>query len=84
ATQTAVEQFQTARGLPITGLVDQPTWQALLSYKPVTVTWVKQQGQTLAMASRASLRARVPWSAHLRARGYEIPRDLGAGGRPAG
>jgi peptidoglycan hydrolase-like protein with peptidoglycan-binding domain len=84
-TQAAVEQFQSAHGLPVTGVVDPPTWQALLTRKPVTVTWVKQKGQTIGVAARtghAHLRLSVPWSAHLPARGYEIPRDLGAG-RPA-
>ncbi len=83
-TQAAVQQFQTAHGLPVTGLVDSPTWQALLAYKPANVTWVKQHGQTVAVTARAGLRLRVPWSARLPARGYEIPRDLGAGRQPAG
>jgi peptidoglycan hydrolase-like protein with peptidoglycan-binding domain len=83
ATQSAVEQFQTAHGLPVTGLVDQPTWQTLLALKPVAVTWVKQQGQTIAVAARGgTLRLGVPWSARLRARRYEVPRDLGAGRPP--
>ena len=82
-TQSALEQFQTAHGLPLSGVVDQPTWQALLAYKPVSVTWVRQQGQTIAVAARGgALRLSVPWSAHLPARRYEIPRDLGAGRRP--
>ncbi|HTX31257.1 MAG TPA: peptidoglycan-binding domain-containing protein [Solirubrobacteraceae bacterium] len=83
ATQSAVEQFQTAHGLPVTGLVDQPTWQALLARKPVAVTWVKQRGQTIAVAARGgTLRLGVPWSARLPPRRYEIPRDLGAGRPP--
>jgi hypothetical protein len=90
-TQAAIQQFQTAHGLPVTGLVDAPTWQALLAYKPVNVTWVKQNGQTVAVTARATrlrsgvrLHLDVPWSARLPARGYEIPRDLGAGRRPPG
>ncbi len=82
ATQAAVEQFQIAHGLPVTGVIDTSTWQALLSRRPLTVTWVTQQGQTIAVASRAGVRLPVPRSAHLRARGYEIPRDLGAGRAP--
>lgn len=82
--QAAVQQFQTAHGLPVTGLVDAPTWQALLAYKPVSVTWAKQQGQTVAVSSRAGVTLAVPRSARLRARRYEIPRDLGAGRRPPG
>jgi hypothetical protein len=82
STQAAVEQFQTAHGLAVTGIVDQPTWQALLARKAVSVTWVRQKGKTIATAARDDLRLTVPWSAHLPARRYEIPRDLGAGGRP--
>jgi hypothetical protein len=82
ATQAAVEQFQAAHGLPVTGLVDVATWQALLAYKAANVSWVKQNGKTVAVTSRARLRLPVPWSARLPARAYEIPRDLGAGGRP--
>ncbi len=63
-------------------MIDQPTWQALLAYKPVKVTWAKQQGKTIAVAARAGVRLAVPWSAHLPARRYEIPRDLGAGAPP--
>jgi hypothetical protein len=89
ATQAAVEQFQTAHGLVADGTVGQSTWQALLAYKPVKVTWVTQQGKTMAVAARggaarSGLRLTVPRSAHLPARRYEIPRDLGAGGRAAG
>lgn len=83
-TQTAVEQFQTAHALPVTGLVDQTTWQSLLAYRPAAVTWVKTQGQTMAVTSRAGGVVPVPWSAHLHARRYEIPRDLGAGGSGRG
>jgi peptidoglycan hydrolase-like protein with peptidoglycan-binding domain len=88
ATQTAVGQFQTGHGLPATGVIDPLTWQALLHYPPAKVTWSTQQGQTVATASRKAtasptpLRLAVPWSARLPARGYEIPRDLGAG-RPS-
>jgi hypothetical protein len=88
-TQAAVLQFQTAHGLPATGVIDAPTWQALLAYKPVPVTWVEQQKQTIAVVSRAGARDRrmrlrlgVPRSARLRARRDEIPGDLGAGTRP--
>jgi peptidoglycan hydrolase-like protein with peptidoglycan-binding domain len=87
-TQTAVEQFQTANGLPVTGLVDPVTWQALLRYPPAKVIWSTHHGQTVATAARAAakgttLRLPVPWSARLPARGYEIPRDLGAGHGPS-
>jgi hypothetical protein len=83
-TQSAVQLFQSAHGLPVTGFVDPLTWQSLLSYKPVRVTWLRQGGQTVATMSRSTLRVSVPWSARLHARRYEIPRDLGAGGQPHG
>jgi Putative peptidoglycan binding domain len=83
-TQSAVEQFQAAHGLPATGMVDATTWPVLLGYQPVAVTWTKQHGKTVALAARGGLELEVPWSAHLRARRYEIPRDLGAGRRPPG
>jgi hypothetical protein len=79
-TQAAVDLFQSARGLPVTGVVDPATWQSLLTFHPLAVTWVRQQGQTVAVASRAAdPRLTVPWSARLPARRYEIPRDRGAG-----
>ncbi len=81
-TQTAVEQFQTAHGLPVTGVVDPATWQILLRYKPVTVTWITKRHKTVAVASRAAhgaLALPVPASADLPAVRYEIPPDLGAG-----
>jgi len=81
-TQTAVKSFQTAHGLPVTGLVDPTTWQALLSHQPANVTWSQRRGKTIATAARDSLTLPVPASARLRARRYEIPRNLGAGGQP--
>jgi hypothetical protein len=38
-TQLAVEQFQSAKGLPITGVVDAGTWYYLLRYQPAFVHW---------------------------------------------
>jgi hypothetical protein len=78
-TQAAVERFQSAHRLPVTGIVDQPTWQALLSYPRPNVVWTTGHGKTTASAARAGLPLAVPWSARLPARGCEIPRDLGAG-----
>ncbi len=77
-TQAAVEAFQAEHGLPITGVVDTPTWQALLRYPPVHVKWVLRKHRLTATAAAAGLRP-VPKSASLRAKGYEIPRSLGAG-----
>jgi peptidoglycan hydrolase-like protein with peptidoglycan-binding domain len=38
-TRTAVDNFQIAHGLPVTGLVDTATWSALLRYAPAYVKW---------------------------------------------
>ena len=95
-TLAAVEQFQAARGLPSTGVVDGPTWQALLSYARPSVVWTSQPGLSPAATSGggisigtardvsggAGLKLAVPLSARLPAREYEIPRNLGAGPRP--
>jgi Putative peptidoglycan binding domain len=81
-TQAAVGQFQTAHGLPVTGIVDPATWTALLRYAPATVTWISKRHKPVAVASRAagrSLVLPVPESARLSAVRDEIPRDLGAG-----
>jgi hypothetical protein len=80
-TQAAVEGFQSAHGLPVTGIVDPSTWAALLQYPPVSVIWVRQQGKTVAQTARRSLVLKPPASASLPAKRYEIPRDLGAGRR---
>jgi len=84
-TQAAVEQFQAAHGIPVTGMVDPTTWQALLRYPRPTVVWTGQQGTaTAAIAARAltatkRLTLPVPLSASLPAKGYEIPESLGKG-----
>lgn len=80
--QLAVEQFQTAHGLPVTGIVDPDTWQALLRYPPASVTWATRKGKKVAYASRSGLMLTPPTSARLPARRDEIPRDLGAGTGP--
>ena len=80
--QSAVQSFQAAHGLSITGAVDLPTWTALLQYPPANVTWTSG-GARAARAARGKRRdgltLPVPRSASLPAVGYEIPRDLGAG-----
>jgi hypothetical protein len=38
ATDTALRNFQTQRGFPVTGTTDAATWQALLALTPVTAT----------------------------------------------
>lgn len=86
-TQAAVAAFQTAHGIAPSGKIDPTTWAALLRYAPVHVTWEIRGGHQVATPSRTRAGARmatagvlpVPKSASLRARGYEIPRSLGAG-----
>ena len=83
---TAVMAFQTAKGLTPDGVIGPDTWQALLAYAPAKVTWTSSgaslvtaaAGRTAA-ARRTGMVAVVPRSAHLRARGYEIPPHLGRG-----
>jgi hypothetical protein len=75
-TQTAVEQFQFAHGLVADGVIGPGTWQALLRYQPAKIRWgVKSKRATVASVGLTPL----PKSASLRAKGYEIPADLGAG-----
>ncbi len=38
-TQAAVQSFQVAHGIPTSAIIDAATWQALLRYQPVPVTW---------------------------------------------
>ena len=73
-TQTvqAVSAFQAAHGIPVSGQIDQVTWTELLKLEPTAVSWT-----TSARAS--SGRRNGPSSAHLRAKGYEIPSELGGG-----
>lgn len=76
ATRSAVERFQSIHRLPVSGQVNVATWGALLRYPAAPVTWTSG-GARVAGASGLVLTA--PASARLRARGYEIPPDLGAG-----
>jgi peptidoglycan hydrolase-like protein with peptidoglycan-binding domain len=69
ATDVALRDFQTQRGLPVSGQTDVPTWQALLSLQPVPVAWTSRSQP--AFTSRASAS---------RARKREIP-VLGANPR---
>jgi hypothetical protein len=81
-TLAAVDAFQTAHGLPVTGLIDTATWNALLRYRPVAVTWVLKKKRLVATTAGSAQIAHIPKSASLRAKHYEIPRSLGAG-RPS-
>ena len=53
ATDTALRDFQTQRGLAVNGTTDGPTWQALLALQPVAVTWTSNDKP--AFAARALL-----------------------------
>ncbi|MFL5909906.1 MAG: peptidoglycan-binding protein [Gaiellaceae bacterium] len=64
----AVQAFQSSKGLPVTGQVDTPTWNALLQYAPAEPDW--GSGVSAASAGRRT----GPPTAHLRARRYEISR----------
>ena len=79
-TQTAVENFQTSHGLSPSGLIDAATWQALLRFPPVSVTWTAKGAH--ASAGKGSLLLQVPSSSRIRTRRYEIPPHLGAGRGP--
>ncbi len=87
ATMRAVESFQSAKGLPVSGVVDAPTWAALLRYRPVNVAWVLKRKKVVAVTTRAgrgprrskaSVIATVPASASLPDRGRDLPPHLGA------
>jgi peptidoglycan hydrolase-like protein with peptidoglycan-binding domain len=77
-TKAAVEAFQRAHGLPAIGLIGPATWGALLRYAPARVNWVTRRTRQVATAARANVQ-QVPASASLKAKRYEIPRNLGAG-----
>jgi hypothetical protein len=86
-TMTAVQRFQTAAGLPAIGTIGPATWQSLLRYRPVLVSWTSTGAHALAArdAARAGSAATgrvialpLPKSASLPAKRNEI---AGAGGR---
>jgi hypothetical protein len=86
ATVSAIQSFQTAHALLPDGVLGPATWTALLRYKPIPVIWQSKHGKR--SATVASLRGahvvRVPKSASLPAKRYEIPAALGAGRPPKG
>ena len=79
-TASAVRDFQTGSGLPVTGQLDAATWPVLLRATPLAVDWVAR-AKAKAHASAASTARGVaagtgpngPSSARLPARRYEIP-----------
>jgi hypothetical protein len=70
ATRVAVEDFQSRRGLPITGTVGPLTWKALLTVRPVAINWSRPRA-TLTKAEAPH--AGEPRSATLPATHDEIP-----------
>jgi hypothetical protein len=85
-TQNAVAAQQSAAGLPATGQIDTPTWQALLRYVPAPRTWTAKASAARAGAPRAAAARAVaqgrngPRSAMLPAVRDEIsPRSHGRG-----
>jgi hypothetical protein len=84
ATRAAVQSFQSQHGLSASGAITSATWRALLRYPAAPVRWTR--GGALVAADQgaggvtgAGQIMRVPRSASLPSRRYEIPRSLGAG-----
>ena len=82
-TQAAVEAFQTAHGLPATGVVDVATWGLLLKYQPVYVHWAAHSNKhgiahTAARSARSAATTPPPLSASLPGR-EELRGALGRG-----
>lgn len=73
-TQAAVEQFQAAHALPVTGVLDAATWAALLRYAPAVVHWGTGASKKAVAAVARAARARV-------ARGAAVARAARAGRR---
>ncbi|MGB2711664.1 MAG: peptidoglycan-binding domain-containing protein, partial [Conexibacter sp.] len=78
-TADVVRDYQTLKGLPVTGQIDAATWPLLLAETPVAVDWVARAEATSARVASASARRVLragpngPSSAGLPARRYEIP-----------
>jgi peptidoglycan hydrolase-like protein with peptidoglycan-binding domain len=88
ATLAAVKSFQLAHDIPVTGLIDTTTWQALLRYQPAYVKWklpAKKKRGHAATVARAATAAGLaagtppPKSASLPDRGNELPGAPGRG-----
>lgn len=79
-TATAVEAFQSANGLPVTGQVDAATWPKLLEAPALAVDWVARANANASAAGARTASAgglpdgpNGPASATLPAKRYEIP-----------
>jgi hypothetical protein len=71
--QGIVSQFQASHGLPVTGNLDVPTWDALLQYKPLAVTWTAGGAVAASSGSHGAVALKPPRSAKLPAVRDEIP-----------
>jgi hypothetical protein len=90
-TQAAVRSFQRKRRLPVTGVINGLTWDALVKVTPVTVRWTSVKNQTVAVVARGAklsahggttLEESVPaWMKRVRSHN-ELHGDLGAGHPP--
>ncbi|MGH2860106.1 MAG: peptidoglycan-binding domain-containing protein [Solirubrobacteraceae bacterium] len=89
-TQGAVRVFQLRHRLPASGVINGPTWNALLKVGPVKVRWTRRRNRLVAVvarqarlaggAERTTLIEPVPgWMKHARSRN-ELHGDIGAGG----
>lgn len=72
-TQNAVWTFQSSRGLPATGQLDAPTWQALLPSGPAAIRWGPKRGAVqVATAGRRAVGQPTPLNARRPARRNEL------------
>src|SRR5690349_16028955 len=71
-TRRAVEGVQDAAGLPVTGRIDDRTWEELLTNEPARVRWAAPRTASGARVGAA----RAPASASLPAIGFEVPPAL--------
>jgi Putative peptidoglycan binding domain len=71
STQRAIYDFQTDRGLPVTGNLDVPTWSLLVQNTALPVRWTR--GGAVAAGSARGVALRPPKSARLPAVRDEIP-----------
>jgi hypothetical protein len=69
-TRVAVEDFQSRRGLPITGTIGPLTWRALLTVRPVAIDWSRPRSR---LSKAETPRGGEPRSARLRTVRDEIP-----------
>jgi peptidoglycan hydrolase-like protein with peptidoglycan-binding domain len=71
-TQRAVQAFQTATGLPVTGAVDTATWPVLDAVAPVPTDWTTAVTARSSLARTASARRSAPPTADLPAKRDEL------------